>query len=436
MVVRSYPDVGSAAEQLAKTAMVWEDRRALTKQSNAMNVQSIAQWMKNNPLLAGSLLGAGGGGLYGLLTSFGREEEDRSPLQSAMTGALGGGLLGLGGGAIYKYGPELYSRYFGDKAEAPALESGGAEILDSLLSGESKIQDIYDAGDIETIERVNAAIASPEGQKRIIGRGQASEGFDLYKAPGYIWSGAKDEIFGGSPSVTPLRLPEGMVISEPLRQGAETLHQLQSGGVAEATSTPGMMGRMKQFTPLNIGLVGASELGLKGIDKLRNPAWADLHAVAGEQKGKGPNLQAMQEIAESPAAAKEVTRAASRFRAPARPAATPPTKSEIHDMLTGKNWTPPPSRPKIPLHTVETPGGQSMEAAQVRAKIREGRKQRTKPPAKTPTTSIIPKKPFSFRGRGARTLGLLSWPALWGAYERGKSLRSQNQQTPSTGSKP
>jgi hypothetical protein len=82
-------------------------------------MDNIFAWLKQNPEAAGALLGVGGGALYGGLSSLFQDEEERAPLQSALTGALGGGLLGLGGGLAYRHLPGLLSRYGGEEKPLP-----------------------------------------------------------------------------------------------------------------------------------------------------------------------------------------------------------------------------------------------------------------------------------------------------------------------------
>lgn len=429
MVVRSYPDVGSAAEQLAKTAMVWEDRRALIKQSGAMNVQSIAQWMKNNPLLAGSLLGASGGGLYGLLTSLGREEEDRSPLQSAMTGALGGGLLGLGGGAIYKYGPELYSRYFGDKAKAPtptAATPEHTEIWNKITSGELNPQDVLKSKDpaaiqlmIEAAERATPQAATPA----------TSEG--LFDHIDYLSRGLG--LTGGeASSAAPLQVPADTNISDLGRRNLEQEYARQVGGISEANLPPGGLERIKQVAPIGAGAAGLIDLGRFGLHRAKNRDWMALQRVAEGQGGKGPHAEAMQQIAESPATAKSMVSQSRRSERPARPERPPPTpltpstRTQLRRMLTGEGmhpkirqpWvTPQPPRPERPAHIATMPGGQAIEAAHIRAKVQAGR---------------AGNKPFKslFKGKTGLGLGglLTIGPGLWGAHQEGKARKLQEQQ--------
>ncbi len=108
MAAPSFNNHEEAATHLAKTAMAAWDEAALVKQAD---VGQIMELLKKRPLLAGSLIGAGGGALYGAATSLGKEDEERNTLQSMLTGAMGGGLLGLGGGALYEYGRPLVNRY-------------------------------------------------------------------------------------------------------------------------------------------------------------------------------------------------------------------------------------------------------------------------------------------------------------------------------------
>lgn len=104
--------IKEAAAKLADTVVA-----AQTAKQASMD--NIFAWLKQNPEAAGALLGVGGGALYGGLSSLFQDEEERAPLQSALTGALGGGLLGLGGGLAYRHLPGLLSRYGGEEKPLP-----------------------------------------------------------------------------------------------------------------------------------------------------------------------------------------------------------------------------------------------------------------------------------------------------------------------------
>ena len=72
--------IKEAAAKLADTVVA-----AQTAKQASMD--NIFAWLKQNPEAAGALLGVGGGALYGGLSSLFQDEEERAPLQSALTGA-------------------------------------------------------------------------------------------------------------------------------------------------------------------------------------------------------------------------------------------------------------------------------------------------------------------------------------------------------------
>lgn len=99
MAAPSFNNIDDAASRLADTVVVRQDRLAHVKQASP--VDEIIDWLKTrggeavdlakaHPIPAGSLLGAGAGGLYGAATSLGRDDEDHNTFQSMLTGALGG----------------------------------------------------------------------------------------------------------------------------------------------------------------------------------------------------------------------------------------------------------------------------------------------------------------------------------------------------------
>lgn len=103
MVTHLFDNTAEAARKLACLAMEKQAARSVRrKQANAEWLNTVLQWAKENPEMAGSLLGLTGGGLFGALSSLGRDEDERNTVGSAMTGALGGGLLGLGSGLAYR----------------------------------------------------------------------------------------------------------------------------------------------------------------------------------------------------------------------------------------------------------------------------------------------------------------------------------------------
>lgn len=104
--------ISEAVDLLVKTAS-----DGFSKREKRSDVDDVIQAIRSNPMLAGSLLGAGGGAALGGLSSLARDEEDRAPWQSALTGGAAGGLLGLGAGAGYKYMPEI-RRYLSSAGEA------------------------------------------------------------------------------------------------------------------------------------------------------------------------------------------------------------------------------------------------------------------------------------------------------------------------------
>ena len=114
MEVRSFNNPGDAAHALATTAAVGTLRRySLVKQAQpewmpsgedvSKGFGNLLSWWNALPIeLQGSLIGAGGGGLFGLLSGLGQDKEDRNIPGSMLTGAVAGGLLGGGAGLAYK----------------------------------------------------------------------------------------------------------------------------------------------------------------------------------------------------------------------------------------------------------------------------------------------------------------------------------------------
>lgn len=108
MEIKSLNNIKEAATELAYLSIAMQP--PMEKQAD---VDQILNWFRTSdygPVLAGSLLGAGGGGLFGLVSSYGKEEDERNPIQSALTGALGGGILGAGGGLLAQHLPDLLGR--------------------------------------------------------------------------------------------------------------------------------------------------------------------------------------------------------------------------------------------------------------------------------------------------------------------------------------
>lgn len=100
-------DISKAAAQLAKTAVAARAvRRQRVKQAH-VDWQAVLQWAKENPQLAGPIIGSVLGAGTGLATSFAQPREDRRSLRSALTGGLAGGLLGFGGGLAYSQGDKI-----------------------------------------------------------------------------------------------------------------------------------------------------------------------------------------------------------------------------------------------------------------------------------------------------------------------------------------
>ena len=69
-----------------------------TMSSIGEGINKATDWVKANPEIGGTLLGAGGGALVGGLSSLSRRPEERDTAGSALTGALAGAGLGLGAG--------------------------------------------------------------------------------------------------------------------------------------------------------------------------------------------------------------------------------------------------------------------------------------------------------------------------------------------------
>jgi hypothetical protein len=95
------PDTRDAAvAYLAKRAAAGRCLRIEKSAGVGDSLGRIFHWLKDNPAVAYSLLGAGGGAAAGGLLNLGRDKEDRTPLSSMATGALAGGGLGLGAGLL------------------------------------------------------------------------------------------------------------------------------------------------------------------------------------------------------------------------------------------------------------------------------------------------------------------------------------------------
>lgn len=86
------------------------EKRAQTG-SNSFLSNLGAMWAATPDAAKGALMGAGLGGVGGYLSQAGRDEEDRRPWGSALTGALAGGALGGGMGLAAPRLRELYDTH-------------------------------------------------------------------------------------------------------------------------------------------------------------------------------------------------------------------------------------------------------------------------------------------------------------------------------------
>jgi hypothetical protein len=84
------------------------------KKANPFTDQISKAWQAAGPVGQGGLIGAGAGGALGLGSSLLGNREDKHPVQSALTGALGGAALGAGGALAY---PKIMGM-FGQKGQA------------------------------------------------------------------------------------------------------------------------------------------------------------------------------------------------------------------------------------------------------------------------------------------------------------------------------
>lgn len=88
--------VKEAAEKLALRRMAGIELRRL-KEAGKTKSAGILDTIKENPILASTLIGGAGGAAFGGLSSLGRRKEERQTGHNMLTGALAGGALGLGG---------------------------------------------------------------------------------------------------------------------------------------------------------------------------------------------------------------------------------------------------------------------------------------------------------------------------------------------------
>ena len=99
-----FPDsLPEAVEQLAKQAVLMRKLRQVQKQAFGIDMAQLKDYgnqaldyVKQNPRLAGTLAGAGGGALLGGLSSLGQPEEDRHMGRDALMGGLAGAGAGFG----------------------------------------------------------------------------------------------------------------------------------------------------------------------------------------------------------------------------------------------------------------------------------------------------------------------------------------------------
>jgi len=106
-------DPSEAVALLTKQAMLGRRMRRVKEAAGAFDTlkgmgTQAANWMMDPKHMNYRLplVGAGVGGLVGLVSSLQRRKEERAPISSALTGALAGGALGLGGAAA----KNLYDR--------------------------------------------------------------------------------------------------------------------------------------------------------------------------------------------------------------------------------------------------------------------------------------------------------------------------------------
>ncbi len=88
--------VKEAAEKLAIRRIAGLEIRRL-KEAGKTKSAGILDTIKENPILASTLIGGAGGAAFGGLSSLGRRKEERQTGHNILTGALAGGALGLGG---------------------------------------------------------------------------------------------------------------------------------------------------------------------------------------------------------------------------------------------------------------------------------------------------------------------------------------------------
>ncbi len=141
-------ELSEAVTLLAKQATLGRRMRRVKEATGPFDTlkgmgTSAANWVMDPKHTAYRLpmVGAGVGGLVGLISSFQRRKEERAPVSSALTGALAGGAMGLGGVAA----KNLYDRSQGNIATDGAATPGVPST--SLPDAQRRVQELEQARD-------------------------------------------------------------------------------------------------------------------------------------------------------------------------------------------------------------------------------------------------------------------------------------------------
>lgn len=357
---------------------------------------ALKEWAKANPELAISLGGAAGGGLLGMLSARGQDEEDRDYGQSGLSGALSGGLLGLGAGAVYRYAPSIYKKITQTPDIDPASPVGkviaqkGQEIAKLYTTDKKKFTEIYPELPPAIQQSALAAIAGGAGQSKTpaaqgvavpqssaANRSQAERGYraapveEQYGLPtklfgknrgGKIEEGLRNIGLGGIPGLTVM--PDQMTDIDKAVENSALLSQL-----ARKAKTPEDIARMNQLRDQMVQdyKSPAGETDLEAFDLAdaykTNPALTRALGAVGGLGEYGRNLNLRHKFEEASKASPEFIQQGAKSLAdkvapaklgPKPPPGAPNTASELQKQLTllsGQGIAP--NIPAAPAHELQ-----------------------------------------------------------------------------------
>lgn len=212
--------VDAFVEKIAKRAVLVRAMPATAMRTKAASendwLGQAGNWLKNqwntNDVFRHSVYGAGAGGLAGLGSTLFQDEEDATPVRSALTGALGGAAIGGGLSAINKYWPTKKENLAppsltADQRKEVLRESAGVPATATGDSGTAASADLSRQDQRALIEHRLRAFAkgepgapSLEEAKQLAAQVRGLSSTPLYSDPG---TAVTDTLLGGSMLAAP-----------------------------------------------------------------------------------------------------------------------------------------------------------------------------------------------------------------------------------------